>query len=224
MSWFRFSSTVAIVVLLLAASAMPSSAQRTRSPIERRLVQLVARVSFNEASDSYHDLALIWQIVEGSAESTPGRVVWLESHSRCVGGRLTQQEAVARPGNCRWTRNLHRDGRRPRGWDREMHGRWSWTRPQWLTHVPKVYDFVQGRDAYRPCEETPHTWDGVRYGRACIERGEDCPGLISTRAAQRRALRPQRVLDCDVPYRRPREEGEGLHNFAVRTDVPQLGS
>ena len=217
----RFVFWSAAFVLLIASASV--SAQQAQSPIERRLVQLVSRVSFNEAGDSYHDLGLIWQIVEGSAETPAARVAWLERHSPCVSGRLTQDQARARPGNCVWARNIDREGHRPRGWDRQLHGRWSRARPQWVAHVPRVYDFVQGRDPYRPCAETPHSWDGTRYGRACVERGEDCPTVISESAARRRALRPQRVLDCDVPYRQPREEGEGLHNFAVRRDVQDAG-
>ena len=70
-----------------------------------------------------------------------------------------------------------------------------------------------GQDHYRPCDEQPDSWDGVRYGRACIERGEDCPRIMQ-RTAPRRAANPQRILECAVPYTRDVNE-EGLHNYAV---------
>jgi len=168
---------------------------------ERRIVELVSKISFNEGLDNYQDLALIYQIVEGRG-TTDEQIHWLERHSPCVSGRLTQDEARARAarrrgGNCVWSRNLHPDGRRPRGWIREQHGRWSWVRDRWLAHIERVRDFVYGRDPYRPCAETPETWDGVRYGRERVGRGG------------------RRILECSVPYRRPGEAGEGLHNFAV---------
>ena len=84
---------------------------------------LVARVAFNEAADSCPDAAMIWQVVEGHADTDRGRLRWLSWHSRCVSGRLTQDEAYRRPGRCRWTRNLHPDGRRPRGWNRSPRAR-----------------------------------------------------------------------------------------------------
>jgi hypothetical protein len=170
---------------------------------ERRLIALVAKVSFNEAHDSYHDLALIWQIVEGHGETARERRVWLRSHSPCVSGRLSDEEALARwernrSGNCIWTRNLMPTDRLPRGfmapsgvWHRNLAARW-------LAHIPRVRDFVRGEDRYRPCDTTPHTWDGVRYGR----------DRVAPPGSQRR------ILDCSQPYVLGSDE-EGLHNFAV---------
>lgn len=154
--------TTALAVLLvafwLALRWAPVSAQ---DGADRRLVELVAKVSMNEALDSYDDLALIWQVVEGHGDTDAERVRWLGQHSGCVSGaRFTQDEARARPGQCRWTRNLHPDGRRPRGWDRTLHGRWSRMRPRWLVHIDRVRAFVRGRDPYRPCPIAPSSWDG----------------------------------------------------------------
>lgn len=144
-----------------------------------RLVELVSKVAFNEALDSYPDLALIWQAVEGHGETHAERARWLEGHSPCVSGRLSQDEARRRPGQCRWTRNLTRAGHAPRGWP------WSsahWRhriRPRWLAHVERARELVEGRDPYRPCTETPTTWDGARW-RARAER------------------RGYRVVECDA--------------------------
>ncbi len=201
-----------VALLLAATSAWAQESEHQPTFAERRLVELEAKVSYNEALHSYHDLALIHQIVEAKGETILERIYWLERHSSCVSGRLSDSEAYQRPGNCRWSRNLRIDGRQPRGWIPIRDGQWRNTRGRWLAHVPRVRDFVYGRDDYRPCAETPQSWDGVRYGRACIERGEDCPSVI------RQRVRANRILECAVPYTSD-PAVEGLHNFAV-TRVP----
>lgn len=205
-----------LALLLVLASATPTHAQE--GPAERRLVERVSKTSFNEALDSYHDLALIWQVVEGHGATAAERAQWLRHHSRCVNGDLTQDEALRRPGNCHWTRNLLPNGRRPRGFhdchdedgdgeidiapghtaEHRCDGSWPRVRPRWLAHLERVRAFVRGTDTYRPCAETPHTWDGVRYGRERVGRGR------------------RRILACEPPYV---ERGEGLNNFAVRYDA-----
>lgn len=148
--------------LVSAQQLAPDSPSADRS--EQRLVELVSKVSFNEGGDSYDDLALIWQTVEGHGDTARERAHWLEQHSRCVSGVLSQDVAYTRPGRCRWTRNLHPDGRRPRGWDRERDGHWSRTRPLWLAHLERVRALVRGFDDYRPCAIPPSTWDGDHPG------------------------------------------------------------
>lgn len=197
------------MLTMIVAARCTASATEDRSPGERRLIELEAKVSMNEGLDSYPDLAMIHQTVEGHGDDARTRAAWLEQHSSCVSGRLTQDEAYRRPGNCRWTRNLMPDGRLPRGWDNALHGHWSRTRIRWLAHIERVRALVDGRDTYRPCSETPQTWDGVRYGRECVERGI-CPRREHPYAS------PRRILECDVPYS-IRGEGD-LHNFAVRYD------
>ena len=195
------SILVAFALFCAASPAHASWDAPTRD--ERRLVELVSKTSFNEALDSEYDRALIWQVVEGHGETAAERVRWLERHSPCVSGRLTQDQARARAvarggaGNCVWARNLMRDGRRPRGWIRELHGRWDWVRDRWLAHIARVEELVHRRDTFRPCEVTPDTWDGVRYGRERVGRGN------------------RTILECSVPYRAPGERGPGLLNFAV---------
>ena len=196
---------LALVLTITSSSQAQDHAADTPAPTrtERRLVELVAKVSFNEALDAVDDRALIWQVVEGHGRTALERVRWLEHHSPCVAGRLTQDQARTRPGNCRWTRNLMADGRRPRGWDRELYGRWDWLRDRWHAHLVAVRDLVYGRDPYRPCSVTPDTWDGVRYGRERVGRRGHWT-----------------ILECAVPYRRPGEPGPGLHNFAVVRRTP----
>jgi len=179
-----------ILIALVAALAavlflVPPVRGQSAVPGERILTALLARVSMNEGGpadgtpgDGYADLALIWQIVEGHGESQTARARWLASHSRCVAAqyaprrrRMTQAQAALRPGQCRWTRNLHRDGRRPEGWSRALHGHWSRMRRPWLAHIPRVRAFVDGSDTHRPCVETPTTWDGRTWQAAAEARG-----------------------------------------------------
>lgn len=201
---------LALVLTITSPTQAQDHAADSSAPTrtERRLVELVSKVSFNEGLDSEHDRAMIWQIVEGHGETAEERVRWLMNHSPCVTGRLTQDQARERAaarggaGNCVWSRNLHPDGRRPRGWIREQHGHWSRVRDRWLAHLEAVRDLVFGRDPYRPCAVTPDTWDGVRYGRERVGRGN------------------RTILECAVPYRRPGESEPGLHNFAVVRGTP----
>jgi len=167
----RATLTAVLIAISLVFVISHASAQEAPTRAERRLIELTAKVSFNEALDSEHDRALIWQVIEGHGDTPAERAYWLERHSPCVGGRLTQDQAYLRPGNCRWSRNLMPDGRRPRGWDRELHGRWSWLRERWIAHVEAVRDLVMGRDPYRPCAETPSTWDGRAWQEQAVERG-----------------------------------------------------
>lgn len=158
----------------------PSDLSRT----ERELVKTLARVSFNEPLDSEPDLELIAQVTLSAAPAPASRLTWLRSHSPCVGGRLTQDEAYLRPGNCRWTRNLHPDGRRPRGWLRELDGRWSWIRGRWRSHLTRAIEYVRGDREAAICSERPMSWDGVRYGRARVAPPDG----------------PRRILECREPY------------------------
>lgn len=196
--------------MTLGLLACASSAEAQTTPAERQLVEYVAKVSFNEALDSYHDLALIWQIVEAKGATPHERIFWLRAHSRCVTGVLSQDVAYSRPGNCHWTRNLLPNDRRPRGFidchdtdhdgevDGPCDGSWPRLRDRWVAHVAATRAFVMGEDTYRPCAETPDSWDGVRYGR---ER-------VAPESSRRR------ILECRAPYVTSPGE-EGLHNFAV---------
>lgn len=148
-----------------------ASGHTSLSRDERRLVGLVARVTFNEALDSEDDLAMIWETVRGSGDSAAQRYYWLRSHSPCVSGVLSQDDAYRRPGNCRWTRNLTPEGNRPRGWDRSMHGRWSWLRDRWVAHVARVVAYVSGRERRILCPVSPTSWDGARWRDEIVSRG-----------------------------------------------------
>ena len=78
-------------------SELQCSAPVELSGLSEALADLVARVSFNEALGSYDDLAMIWQTTEGHGVTDAERFVWLERHSGCVSGRLTQDQARLRP-------------------------------------------------------------------------------------------------------------------------------
>lgn len=159
-----------VAALLVLYAWILSGMASAQSGASERLIAAVARVAFNEAGDSYVDAALIWQVVEGHGSSAVERLAWLRSHSPCVAGRWTQDRARTRPGNCRWSRNLRRDGRIPRGWPWTQ-GAWARERPRWLAHVVRVRALVDGRDPYRPCRETPVTWDGLRWQERAEARG-----------------------------------------------------
>lgn len=174
------AAVLSLVVAVYLAILLYAPVRADDSATER-LVELVSKVAFNEAGDSYPDLALIWQVVEGRGATHAERARWLEGHSPCVSGRLSQDEARRRPGQCRWTRNLSRAGHTPRGWPWSA-GHWRHRiRPRWLAHVERARELVEGRDPYRPCSETPTTWDGNRpEWRARAER------------------RGYRVVECDA--------------------------
>lgn len=168
----------------------------TRS--ERALALLLGRVTFNEGADSEPDGELVAQVVLGHGETADARLHWLTRHSRCVSGVLTQDEAYRRGGNCRWSRNLHPDGRRPRGWDRLRDGHWTRTRDRWRIVLERAVEYVRGDRPATICAEQPLSWDGTRYGA----------DRVAPAGTQRR------ILDCREPYVVGPAQ-RGLHNFAV---------
>jgi len=165
---------------------------------QRDLALLLGRITYNEAADSEADGELIAQIVFGRGETAAAQYTWLRWHSRCVSGVLSQDEAYARPGNCRWARNLRPDGRRPRGWFGDRDGHWSRAQARWRAVLGRAVEYVRGDRSAAICDEQPQTWDGTRYGReAVLARGSR-----------------RRILECRAPYVIGAHR-EGLHNFAV---------
>lgn len=162
---------VLLIALVLITSNL-AHAQVTRpddlTPRQRELAVVLARVAFNEALDSEADLELIAQITLSRGETAAERLAWLRRHSPCVTGRLSQEEAYQRPGNCAWTRNLRPDGRLPRGFTAPS-GVWRQLRPRWLAHLERAIDYVRAPQTADICPVTPHSWDGKRYGRDRIE-------------------------------------------------------
>ncbi len=160
----------AVVMPGAAAGGEPAAL----SPRERAYALAIARVSFNEAGASEPDLAMLHAIADAR-----GRLAFLRRHSRCVMGVLSQEQAYARPGRCRWTRNLRVDARRPRGWNEAIDGPWSRMRPVWRAHLRMAAEYVSGARQLIVCPVTPRSWDGARW-RAQIEaRGWtvlDCKG------------------------------------------------
>lgn len=208
---FRVLFLVALVGTFVAAILYaPVRAQVVRPDdldrTERALALTLARVSLNEGSDSEPDGELIAQVTLGRGHNAASRLAWLRSHSRCVSGVLSQDDAYRRPGSCRWTRNLHPDGRRPRGWDRVRDGHWTRTRGRWRTVLERAVEYVRGDRPAAICDEQPLSWDGTRYGR---ER-------VAPRGGRRR------ILDCREPYVVGAGQ-HGLHNYAV-TWAPRGGA
>ena len=186
----------AVILYAPVRAQVPRPADLTRT--ERQLAIALARVSINEGGDSEPDGELVAQVTLARGETAAERLHWLGEHSRCVAGPMSQDEAYQRPGNCRWTRNLHPDGRRPRGWRRELDGHWSRTRGRWRTVLERAVEYVRGDRAADVCDEDPDSWDGVIYG--------------ADRVAPEGSGR--RILDCSVPYTAD-PAAPGLHNFAV---------
>lgn len=181
-----------VLVLLGALSFTRHSCAQVPRPVgltrtERMLALKLADVSFNEALDSVADLEMITQTTYGAAHSPAERLRFLRNHSPCVTGRLTQQQAFDRPGNCRWTRNLSPSGDRPRGWEEFRDGPWDRMRSRWLAHLRRTIEYVRGTRVAQLCDETPESWDGKRYG------------------PEQLAARGWRILPCSVETR----------NFAV---------
>jgi hypothetical protein len=183
--WLSLASVLALFALVL--SGRVGAQEGSRAPGERYLIAVLSRVSLNEGgpaddieASGYADLALLHQIAEGHGTTPLERGRWMASHSSCAAGdlaprsrRMTQDDARERPGNCRWARNVHPDGRRPRGWARELDGHWSRMRPRWLAHLDRVRAFVAGTDTYRPCRGEVQSWDGrpAEWQRRARARG-----------------------------------------------------
>lgn len=148
-------------LLLLAYAADLRTAQAQRS-VNEELVLAVAKVAANEASLATirpSEVALIWQVTEARADTSAGRLAWLRAHSSCV---LTDRPMSARQAdsNCRWSRNLRADGRRPEGWPAGIP--WSAYRGRWAQLRELSRRLVSGEETMRPCPSTPWTWGGRR--------------------------------------------------------------
>jgi hypothetical protein len=177
-----------MIVVLLALSALLAiaTAYAQDRPLHQELALAVARVAANEASRTVEEVDLIWQVTEGRASTTAGRLRWLRRHSPCATGVLSQAEADARPGNCRWTRNLNRDLREPAGWPEGYP--WAAYRENWRRRLARASNLVRGQSLSVPCAETPWTWGG----RA-----------LNVRDARRRGLVPVWCKDTsNTGYRR----------------------
>jgi len=138
------------------------------SGVDERLALAVARVATNEAPGSEEDLALVWQVVTAHGDTSAERLQWLRTHSPCASGRWTQEQALTRPGNCRWARNLNAAGTRPDYWRGPPWGRF---RGVWLGALRSARDLVSGRQAWLSCEGQPLSWDGPRWSAAAVARG-----------------------------------------------------
>ena len=160
-----------------AAAQVPRPADLNR--VELALARGLAQLGMNEAGTA-DDTEMITQTVFAAAPDTRSRLQWLRDHSPCVLGVLTQDQAYERPGNCRWSRNLHPDGRRPRGWDRNQDGHWSRTRPRWTARLEQTIGYVRGTEVADICPEPPESWDGRR-----------------TTTAEELEANGWRVLECD---------------------------
>jgi len=143
-------------------------------PIEEELALAVAQVWVNEASLSGAppDGALIWQTIESRRPERDGetraqlaarRLRWLTSHSSCVLDS-TQAEAMRRPGNCRWSRNLNNSDERP------AHLQGPWDPQLWENKRLFARGLVAGVITWRPCDGDPFTWDGRRWRGKVLDR------------------------------------------------------
>lgn len=195
--WLSLAAVVgALAVVILYA---PVRAQRSSdlTATDRELVLALARVTTNEAMGSEPDGELVAQVVLARGDTARARLRWLRAHSRCVMGELPEAEALRRPGLCRWTRHLRADGEEPIGWDVVRDGAWARARVRWRDTLIRSLEYVTGARDAAICDETPRTWDGVRYGRARVSRGGR-----------------RRILDCREPYTADPAQ-RGLHNYAV---------
>jgi hypothetical protein len=178
-----------------APAAIPNPRARAEAlalgSSERALALYVARVAFNESLDSEPDLAMIWNIVLSSGDTTQRRIDWLRSHSRCVMGVVPREAAASRRGHCLWTRDLLPDGARPPAFnecrdddrdgqvDAPCHGRWARVRTRWLAHLERALEYVAGARTLIVCPSTPDTWDGRRWLSDAVARGHvplNCKG------------------------------------------------
>jgi hypothetical protein len=149
-----------IVGVTLALLAVPAEATN----VEQRLTLAVAQVCVNEAGfDSPADCALVWQTAENRAETTRGRLFWLQQHSRRVLG-----DRPCRRGNCRWSRHLGWNSRMPTGWPRADV---AWRPERWALVRDLAQRLVRGEELRRPCPAPPFTWGGRMDFAGAQERG-----------------------------------------------------
>lgn len=162
---------IAFVAGVLLTLSVPASANPPRA--ERELSLALARTCVNEAGfHSPLDCALIWQAVRSHGDTHVERLRWLRTHSPCATGRLSQQEALERPGQCAWTRNLDRSGRRPAHFPPNA----AW-RPHLFDRVLRYSErLVAGELRVDPCPVAPHTWGGRQLddARARAQGLEPC--------------------------------------------------
>lgn len=166
--WFWFALTVG---LLFLQSAHSCHAQMRMTPAQALLAFDVARVATGEAPGSLADVALIWQVTARHGFDAQNRRRWLQSHSPCHTGALTEEQALRRPGNCRWARGLRPDGRQPAGWDERQDGPWARTRLRWRAALRLALRLVSGREKWLPCNAPVLSWDGRRWVDELADRG-----------------------------------------------------
>lgn len=179
----RHNSTLLLVFIGLWVTAEACEVKandRQITLMQRLLAADLARVNMNESLGNEADLAMIWQIVQARGTTNRDRRSWLRAHSPCVTGRLSEQEALRRPGNCRWTRNLQVAQREPPDGFTASPGYWSARiLPVWRANLRAALEYVLGDRQLIVCPETPETWDGPTWREQAEARGWralDCKG------------------------------------------------
>lgn len=147
------------MIALILALAAPASAQNLDT------ATMVARVCWSEAglrSRVTGECHALYRALQNKAHarSRPGREVPLVDHMRAYASKVFNP---LRTDDRRWLADLHRDGRRPHGWDvRGRDGRplpWRNSRGPWLRLVAHAAQLVQGEMDWNPCQGAePMDW------------------------------------------------------------------
>lgn len=156
--------------LLLLNSAIARARPLTRD--ENQLAFDVAKVATNEGAfqNVLAETALVWQVVETNAKTTPRRIAFLMRHS----GRVLGQRECLPSRPCFWTRelNLHGTIPPPLATSPKMIDFWNYRLVhKWWEVLEVARRLVSGVETFRPCPTPPRTWGGsVDHARA-LRRG-----------------------------------------------------
>jgi hypothetical protein len=138
----------------------------------------LARVAVNEAGfESPADVVLIWQVTEANGADDATRLEWLRRHSACPAGQTSDEVALTRPGNCRWTRELVDGDARPESWPADV----IWRPEAWARVRRLARRLVYREERRRVCSITPITWGGPMDHARALERGLEPVGCSGTR-------------------------------------------
>ncbi len=156
-----------ILILTVASLSLPGYA------LSQDMALDLARYAANEGGlvprtgrpNPRGDLLVIWQSAESHGETVPEQYRWMRRHSRCV---VAFDPPVLPWGVCRWTRQLRRDGRRPRGIAPDV---WDILLPHWRKMLELADNVITGREERRPCLIAPQSWESRRLFRTRVRQG-----------------------------------------------------
>lgn len=178
----------------------PAEADASLDREQRELSERVWRTCINEGGlVSLRDCSLIWQVVEGQADTTEKRIDFIKRHSPRVHGL---KPCAPTSGNCRWVRGLSSDLTLPAELAADnVDDYWR------VIVVPRakaarehVDALISGAVVDRPCPIQPRTWGGLMDHEEAIRSGLypiGCEGTLNDGFAMWQAFRGVRDLGIE---------------------------